>query len=139
MGLVVLKWEIARLTWNGGEISMKIYTAQMSGWRKAEKLGIPFVDVTVKSGNKMFAPTWDFLMEYKNDQDEEKYISKFIPLMRKNYSENKQYWLDFLSQEEVVIACYWRTGKFFHRHLLVDIFEKICKYEGIEFERGGEL
>lgn len=118
---------------------MKLYTAQMSGWRKAEKLGIPFVDVTVKSGDKMFAPTWDFLMEYKSDQDEDKYISKFTPLMRKNYLNNKQYWLDFLSQEEVVIACYCKAGKFCHRHLLVDIFEKICNHEGIGFERGGEL
>ncbi len=118
---------------------MKIYTAQMSGWRKAEKLGIPLVDVTIKTGDKMFAPTWDFLMEYKSDQDEDKYINKFTPLMRKNYLNNKRYWLDFLSQDEVVIACYCKAGKFCHRYLLVDIFEKVCKHEGIPFELGGEL
>lgn len=118
---------------------MKIYTSQMSGWRKAEKLGIPFKDVTVKSGDKQFAPTWDFLMEHKKDYDEDKYLSKFMPLMRKNYSQNKEYWLDFLSQESVIIACYCRSGEFCHRHTLVDIFERICNHEGILFERGGEL
>ena len=45
---------------------MKIYTIQISKWRKAEQLGVQFKDVTVKSGDKLFAPTWDFLMEYKN-------------------------------------------------------------------------
>ena len=118
---------------------MKIYTAHIRDYKKAETLGITFVDITVKSGDKMFAPTWDFLMEYKNDHDEEKYISKFIPLMRRSYSENKQHWLDFLSQEEVAIACYCGKGGFCHRYLLVDIFEKICIYEGIELVRGGDL
>jgi uncharacterized protein YeaO (DUF488 family) len=118
---------------------MKLYTTQMSKWREVEKLGIPFKDVTVKSGDKQFAPTWDFLMEYKNNQDESKYLERFIPLMRKNYSENKQYWLDFLSQDEVCIACYCKSGKFCHRHILVNIFEKICQQQGIPFERMGEI
>ena len=118
---------------------MKLYTAHMTGYKKSEKLGIPFKDVTVKSGDKMFAPTWDFLMEYKDDQNEEKYISKFLPLMRKSYSENKKYWLDFLSQDSATIACYCGKGKFCHRYLLVDIFEKVCNNSGIDFEYGGDL
>lgn len=118
---------------------MKIYTCQMSKWRVAQELGLPFKDVTVKSGDKQFAPTWDFLMEYKEDSDEGKYRDKFLPLMRKNYSHNKEYWLDFLRQDEVVISCYCKKGDFCHRHILVDIFEKICYHEEIPFERGGEL
>ncbi len=36
---------------------MKLYTAQMGRWREAKKHGIPFIDITVKSGMKEFAPT----------------------------------------------------------------------------------
>ena len=118
---------------------MKIYTCQISQWRKVERLKITFHDVTVKSGDKQFAPTWDFLMKYKNDGDEEYYTEKFLTLMRENYTKHKDYWLNFLNQDEVVIACYCKSGKFCHRHLLVDIFEKICNHENIPFERGGEL
>ena len=118
---------------------MKIYTCQMSQYRKAKSLGISFYDVTVKSGDKQFAPTWDFLMKYKQDGDEQAYIEKFIPLMRENYINNKKYWIDFLSQDEIAIACYCKKGDFCHRHLLVDIFEKVCKHNNIKFERGGEL
>lgn len=118
---------------------MKIYTIQMSKWRKAEKLGIPFKDITVKSGDKLFAPTWDFLMEYKQYLDEEKYISKYIPLMRESYKNNKDKWLELCNMEQVAVACYCKAGKFCHRHLLVDILEKICQANNIEFERMGEI
>ena len=118
---------------------MKLYTIQMSSWRKAMNIGVPFLDVTVKSGDKQFAPTWDFLMKYKTDQDEDAYTEKFIPLMRENFKNNKQYWLDILSKDSLAIGCYCAKGKFCHRKLLVDIFKKICEYYNIEFEYMGEL
>jgi hypothetical protein len=121
-------------------VEMKLYTAQLGRWREAEKRGINFLDVTVKSGDKMFAPTWDFLMRHKRDQDDDAYIAEFIPLMRENFKNNKEYWFGLLSQqEELAIACYCGKGKFCHRILLVDIFEKLCDYYNIEFEYMGEL
>lgn len=118
---------------------MKVYTIQMSKWRKAEKLGIPFKDVTVKSGDKLFAPTWDFLMEYKQDLDEQKYTSKYIPLMRNSYKQHKEKWLESCNTESVALACYCKAGKFCHRHLLVDILKKVCEANNIEFEYKGEI
>lgn len=118
---------------------MELYTCQMSKHREAAKRGIPFLDVTVKSGNRQFAPTWDFLMKFKKDQNEEAHIESFIPLMRENFKENKHYWIDILKQDELVIACYCRKDKFCHRLLLVDIFEKICNHYNIDFEYKGEL
>lgn len=118
---------------------MKIYTIQMSKWRKAEKLGVPFKDITVKSGDKLFAPTWDFLMEYKQDLDEEKYISKYIPLIRESYKNNKDKWVELCNMGSVAVACYCKAGEFCHRHLLVDILEKVCQANNIEFERMGEI
>ena len=118
---------------------MQLYTVQMSQWRKALAIGVPCLDVTVKSGEKTFAPDWSFLMAYKSDQDEVKYTSKFIPLMRTNFKRDKQFWLDTLSQDSLCIMCYCAKGKFCHRHLLVDIFEKVCKMYKIPFEYKGEL
>ena len=104
-----------------------MYTIQISKWRKAEQLGVQFKDVTVKSGDKLFAPTWDFLMEYKQDLDEEKYVSKYLPLMRESYKNNKDKWLELCSMDSVAIACYCKAGEFCHRHLIVDILEKYAK------------
>ena len=121
---------------------MKLYTCQMSSWRKAEKLGIPFIDITVKSGDKTFAPAWDFLMEYKRDgtpQAEQKYIDKFTPLMRESFKNNKTRWMEVVNMEEVAIACYCKAGKFCHRYLVEEMLEKVCAKEGVHFERGGEL
>lgn len=118
---------------------MKLYTIQLSKWRKAESLGIPLLDVTVKSGDKTFAPTWDFLMEYKKDLNENRYIEKFIPLMRLSYKDNKQRWLEVCKMDQIAIACYCRSGKFCHRHILVDMFRKVCESNNIEFEYKGEI
>ena len=118
---------------------MILYTAPLWKVDAAAAVFADMHDVTVKSGDTQFAPTWDFLMEYKRDQDEGKYISKFIPLMRENYKNNTQYWVDFLSQESITIGCYCKAGKFCHRHLLVDIFKKVCEHHNIPFRYGGEL
>jgi uncharacterized protein YeaO (DUF488 family) len=115
----------------------------MSSWRKAKSLNIPFYDVTVKSGDKIFAPSWDILMKYKSNDNilerESVYIEAFTKHMRESYKNNKQYWIDFLSQEEVAIACYCKAGSFCHRKLLVNMFEKVCRIHNIDFEYIGEL
>ena len=122
---------------------MKLYTIQMSSWRKAKELNVPFYDVTVKSGDKTFAPSWDILMRYKNNSNiaerEKIYIKEFTKHMRQSYSLNTKYWIDFLSQEEVAIACYCKSAGFCHRYLLIDMFEKVCKIHDIKFEYKGDL
>ena len=111
----------------------------MSKHRKVKEKGIPFKDITVKSGDKNFSPTWKILMSYKDTGDEEEYLSKFIPLMRNSYLQNKQDWLNLCLMEEVCLACYCKVGDFCHRHIIVDMIEKICKQKGIPFERKGEI
>ena len=118
---------------------MKLWTGQMSKFRKCIELEIPYLDTTVKTGNKAFAPSWDFLMKYKEDKDEQAYIDKFIPKMRQSYLDNRGDWDWLLSQAEVCILCYCSKDKFCHRKLLVDIIEKVCKHRGIVFEYKGEL
>ncbi len=119
---------------------MKLYTTQMAKWRKVRDLGIEFYDVTVKSGDKLFAPSWSLLSDYKSSNiNEEEYIKRFLNEMRGSFHQNKGTWLDFISKEEVCIACYCISGKFCHRKLLVDIFEKLCHSQGVEFEYKGEI
>lgn len=122
---------------------MKLYTIQISSWRKAKALNIPFIDVTVKSGNKAFSPSWEILSRYKNNPNKEErediYIPEFTAHMRESYKNNKEEWLNLLNQDEVAIACYCKQGDFCHRLILVDFFEKVCKIHGISFEYKGEL
>ena len=118
---------------------MELYTCQISKKNKVESLGIPCMDITVKSGVKTFAPTWDFLMEYKKDKCELKYTSKFIPLMRLNFKKDREYWIKVLRQDKLCIMCYCANGQFCHRLLLIDIFKKICEKYNISFIYKGEL
>lgn len=119
---------------------MQLYTVSINKQDYAEIRGIELYDVTVKSGDKRFAPNWDFLMSYKRGEiNEEEYTEKFYTLMRDSFSEHKGFWLDLLSKESLAIACYCKAGKFCHRHLLVSIFEKVCKQYNIPFNYKGEL
>lgn len=107
----------------------------MSKWRVATN----FLDITVKSGDKLFAPTWDLLQKYRTDFDEDFYTKEFLHLMRKSFYYNKDHWKKVLDVEVLTIACYCKHGKFCHRKLLVSVFESACKYFGIEFVYNGEL
>lgn len=119
---------------------MKLFTIQLASWRKAQALSVPFYDVTVKSGDKLFAPSWGLLRAYKDKAvTEEEYTIRFLDEMRVSYKNNKQHWVDFLSQDSVAIACFCGKGGFCHRYILVDIFEKVCNNLRIEFNYEGEM
>jgi hypothetical protein len=44
---------------------MDLYTAQISRFREAKNRNIPYIDTTVKSGDSVFAPSWDIVMGHK--------------------------------------------------------------------------
>ena len=101
-----------------------------------------FVDITVKSAKegKIFAPTWDIVMEYKNGKiTAEQYTQEYYRLMRRSFKMHKEKWIEVLKRDKVVIGCYCKSGYFCHRHLLVSIFEKLCQRLDIEFEYCGEI
>lgn len=98
---------------------LKVYTSHCK-YKGTNKL-----DITVKSGDKAFAPTWKIVMDYKNYKiSKEEYTDKYYQLMRKSYNENRDRWNDLLNQEEVVLTCFCREG-FCHRYLLKDILVKL--------------
>lgn len=117
---------------------MRIYTAQIG--RSGSGL---ILDTTVKSGaglGKMLAPTWDIVWGVKKAQiSEQEYETSYLAILRERYSRDKAAFLEILALEEVTLTCYCRAGKFCHRHIAVNVLEKIAAHHGIPFERGGEL
>lgn len=84
------------------------------------------LNITVKSGDKVFAPTWDMVMGHKNGTlTDEQYTDMYRELMLKSWKKNRWRWAELLQQERVVLVCYCRPGEFCHRVLLAGILEKL--------------
>lgn len=105
--------------------------------------GVDGLDITVKSGKgigKVFAPTWDMVMGVKQGRiTEAEYTERFLNLLRERYRQDEGAFIEVLKREQVVLMCYCRAGAFCHRHLVVDVLEKVAKSKGLPFERGGEV
>jgi uncharacterized protein YeaO (DUF488 family) len=102
---------------------VSIYTIQIS---VAKKLNLAederYLDVTVKSGDKTFVPTWKMVMGHKQRRiTNEEYLDEYYEMMRDSYQNNRQRWDEILSMEEIILACYCRTDSFCHRYLLKDM------------------
>ena len=107
---------------------LRIYTIQIS---VAQRLGLTkdsrYLDTTVKSGDKAFAPTWEMVMGVKQGRmTDEKYIQEYYSMMQSSYRNNKQRWDEIISMEEIILACYCRQDFFCHRYLLNDILLQYC-------------
>jgi hypothetical protein len=117
---------------------MRIYTAQIG--RGGSGL---ILDTTVKSGaglGKVLAPTWDIVLGVKKGHlSPAEYEVIYLNLLRERFKRSKEAFLEILAQEECTLACYCRSGAFCHRHLAVNVLEKIAAHYGIPFERGGEV
>ena len=115
---------------------MQIYTCTVYGY--------PGLDITVKSGDKVFAPTWDLVMGYKKGRiSEAEYRKQYIELMRASYRKNKARWLEVLAMPEVTLCCYcpWPDGKqqpFCHRFILAELLAAVGKANNIPVELCGE-
>jgi hypothetical protein len=126
----------------GGRV-IDLFTIQIAKWRLARNRDIVFMDTTVKSGFSIFAPTWDMVMGHKLGQiSDEEYKKLYYAKMNASWKNEKErpQWLDVIqSKEPIAIGCYCAPGKFCHRHLLKEIFEKLCAARGIPFFYYGEL
>lgn len=124
---------------------MDLYTAQMARFRIAKEMGIPYIDTTVKSGEKVFAPSWDIVSRHKaGTLDDKGYTEVYKQLMRVSYGNNRSRWLEVGRMPQVCFMCYCpactqERKVFCHRYLLVDMYRCICHKEGIPFNYVGEL
>lgn len=109
---------------------MKIKTGTIRDLKRLNGL-----DVTVKSGDKVFAPSWEIVMGYKNGSiSAETYTEKYIQMMRLSYKKNRSRWEEVLKMDEICFCCYCAKNEFCHRHILADIFKKICESKNITVE-----
>jgi uncharacterized protein YeaO (DUF488 family) len=114
---------------------MKIFTAQMSKYKnKADAL-----DITVKSGDKNFAPSWEIVSGWKKGEISwEEYTRQYIEMMRASYRRDPEHWHALLRRNEITLLCYCPAGENCHRFILVELLQKLGKKLGIEVEYGGE-
>jgi uncharacterized protein YeaO (DUF488 family) len=127
-----------------------IYTSRV-GYRGLDRLNI-----TVKSGSgagRLFAPTWELVGGIKHQETagqdarwakyapltQDEYSAGYNALVRARYQTAAAPFLELLERERLTLCCYCAAGRFCHRHLAVDILEKIAVAQGLSFVRGGEL
>lgn len=101
---------------------VEIWTGQVG----KKYTGIITMDVSVKSGNKIFAPTWDMVMGYKDGTlsipDYEKQYNK---IMKDSKKKHPDAWVEIMKRKEIVFLCYCKPGDFCHRVLLAHEFETL--------------
>jgi uncharacterized protein YeaO (DUF488 family) len=104
------------------------------------------IDTTVKSASspegKALAPTWGMVKAYKDQEVNygwDAYTADYLALLRKRYAQDKTPFLNILSRERVVLTCYCQPSWHCHRHLAVDILQKIAKHHHIELIAEGEI
>ena len=101
---------------------------------------IPTIDITVKSGVKEFAPSWDMVMGVKSGKYTwPQYVEKYYTLMRASYKKSPGPFLEVLHRKEVVLTCYCTDFNTCHRSLLAHILIKIGESFGMEVTYGGEI
>ena len=106
---------------------MKVHTAQMNQWRRLKAQGIPYIDTTVKTGVKAFAPSWDMVLGVKDGSlSPADYTRRYHDMMELSFIAYPDEWQELLAHDEVTLLCYCRVGEFCHRHLLAGIVKDLC-------------
>lgn len=122
---------------------MELYTASLYLRKDVERLDILLLDTTVKTGNPVFAPTWEMVMAHKRSQktpeDDKIYEDQYYPMMRTSYRDHRTSWEWVLQQDRVAIGCYCHEGTFCHRHLLKDMFLMLAPRLGYTAVYKGEI
>lgn len=119
---------------------MEVYTYQIGKTPDMGSSTIVQCDITVKSGDKTFAPTWELLSAYKDGSiTKEQYTESFMKLMRERYRKVPHEFAALAEYECIAFGCYCKPNDFCHRYLVVDIFYNYCYSKGIDFHYSGEL
>lgn len=102
---------------------MKIYTISIPN---ARIMGIDkspgYLDITIGSGDKVFAPTWNMVHGIKDHTiTEELYTHMYKHMMYESIKLYPNRWVEISNMDVVYLACYCRPGSFCHRYLLASI------------------
>lgn len=117
-----------------------IWTIQLGQWRIPKELGIPMYDITVKSGDQDFSPTWSMLKALRSGElTEQQYADKYNSSIEWVKENKPEVWAKFLSTKNMAIGCYCKPGAFCHRLLFVDHLVRYLCENGKEVVKKGEL
>lgn len=109
-------------------MALQVWTARISS-RDSDRF-----DITRKSGEKAFAPSWGTLrpvLEARKenrpltDLEWQEYARKYLAEMTRSYRVNKAIWEGLLTQERVVFVCYCTDPRRCHRTILAKIFARL--------------
>ena len=113
---------------------LSLYTSRIGKYN-----GLDAVDVTVKSGDKRFAPLWEDLMRFKNGEiNWEEYQHIYKDRMRASYRKNRTAWEELLTRHEATLLCYCPLPEHCHRLILVEILKALGENGGTQVKYLGE-
>lgn len=100
--------------------ALAVHTAQF-GYPGGDRL-----DITRKSGDHTFAPTWGLINAAKRgDVNWPKYVEEYTQQMRDSYRRNRPLWDLLLEAPRVVLVCYCPDPAYCHRTVLGKILAKL--------------
>lgn len=115
-------------------MELHLYTAQIGKYK-----GPDAYDVTVKSGDINFAPTWDIVQAWKAGEISwDTYSQRYRELMLQSYKRNQKAWHEILEQGVLTLLCYCRADNHCHRYLLADFLIKLGDKIGVTVINEGE-
>ena len=121
-------------------MTQELYTVQHNNKRLAHMEDITVYDVTVMSGDPIFAPTWDMVRMYKSGKlSEEAYEKEYREMMFNNMRRFPKRWDRLMEYDRLALACYCKSGHFCHRHILKQLLLERAWGDGDEIVDGGEL
>ena len=94
-----------------------------------------YIDITVGSGNKLFAPTWPMAHGVKNGSvSKESYTSQYLGIINDVITNHSSEWFALVTKPVIILGCYCRPGAFCHRYILKDIIIEdvnlMCENQG---------
>lgn len=117
-----------------------IWTVQLAKHRMVKDLGIHLHDITVKTGDQDFSPTWNMLKALRSgEMTEAQYAEKYNSSIDWVKENKPEVWAKFLGTKNMAIGCYCTPGAFCHRLLFVDHLIRYLCEQGKEVVKKGEL
>lgn len=102
---------------------LTVYTAQYR-YNGPDRL-----DITVKGQDpfgKVFAPTWDIVMDLKGKRITEKqYTEEYYKLMKRSWHEHNWHWQQLWDTPQVTLVCVCPAGTFCHRLVLAAMLKEM--------------
>ena len=111
---------------------MKIYTSYFGNYRRFPSNMNP-IAICAKPPQdftgpcyKQLAPTYNTLMDYKNDGDANKFVQRYKEetLKKLNPVHVVNDMLNLIESNNILMLCYEKKGSFCHRHLVAEWLRK---------------